>query len=282
MIKIDFTEPTTVEWNKWRAKCAAEQIKHNAAIESGKKVKAKQQLYKGQKEQVYLHKDGPFHGKCAYCESRICHDQHGDIEHFRPKGAVTDADGKPIKVTINGTPQDHPGYYWLAYNWKNLLPACQLCNQPSTQRSQGNLIGKRDYFPLRLVNNFRAIHPGEETRESPLLVNPVLENPSDHMDLDSSGVFVDKSDRGDECIKTFGLNQRDLPNERAKVYQDVTSFLTLLSVQLQLDPNGLQAQTIAMLERLKKIKDGTENYTAAARLAIQNRRVRLQAELSLI
>lgn len=282
MIKIDFTEPNTAEWRRWRARCSAEQIKHNKAIEAGQNVQAKQRLYKVQKEQVYLHKDGPFHGKCTYCESQITHDQHGDIEHFRPKGAVTEINGVPIKVTINGVIQDHPGYYWLAYDWKNLLPACELCNQPSTQRSQGILIGKRNYFPLSATNNFRAVQPGEEARESPLLINPVSDDPNDHLELDESGVLSEKTASGDECIKTFGLNYRDLPNERAKVYQDVTNLLRILSLQLQLDPNGLQGQTKTMLGRLKKIKEGAESYTISARLAIQHRRAAIQAELNLI
>lgn len=37
--------------------------------------------------------------KCAYCE-RVC---KADAEHYRPKKSVT------------GT--DHPGYYWLCYEW---------------------------------------------------------------------------------------------------------------------------------------------------------------------
>lgn len=28
------------------------------------------------------------HGKCAFCEAKIDANQYGDVEHFRPKGAV--------------------------------------------------------------------------------------------------------------------------------------------------------------------------------------------------
>ena len=74
-----------------------------------------------------------FHGKCAYCESRITTIYSGDIEHFRPKGG---------------------GYYWLAADWDNLLFACPFCNQTHTHELSvdGTLaevvLGKRDKFPL--------------------------------------------------------------------------------------------------------------------------------------
>src|SRR5690349_1720738 len=60
--------------------------------------------------------DELFHGKCAYCESVYRAVDALDIEHYRPKGGVTEDD-------------DHPGYWWLAGVWSNLLPSCPPCNQ---------------------------------------------------------------------------------------------------------------------------------------------------------
>jgi uncharacterized protein (TIGR02646 family) len=60
----------------------------------------------------YRHKDikaalvGETHGKCAYCESKVTHIAHGDIEHIIPKSKV------PAK----------------AYEWENLTLACDICN----------------------------------------------------------------------------------------------------------------------------------------------------------
>ena len=81
-----------------------------------------------------------FHGKCAYCESHIGA-ADWDVDHFRPKGRVTER-------------ADHPGYYWLTYEWENLYPSCNNCNQhrrgrplwaDSTRQPSG---GKADQFPL--------------------------------------------------------------------------------------------------------------------------------------
>src|SRR6266478_5588143 len=47
-----------------------------------------------------------FHEKCAFCESPLLATGFGDFEHYRPKATVNE-DAK------------HPGYFWLAYDWKN-------------------------------------------------------------------------------------------------------------------------------------------------------------------
>lgn len=47
------------------------------------------------------------HDKCAYCESKITHVDHGDIEHIVPKSKV------PAR----------------AFDWLNLTLACRICNQ---------------------------------------------------------------------------------------------------------------------------------------------------------
>jgi uncharacterized protein (TIGR02646 family) len=47
-----------------------------------------------------------FHGKCAYCESKIAHVDYGHIEHFKPKSAFPK---------------------WT-FKWSNLFLACGICN----------------------------------------------------------------------------------------------------------------------------------------------------------
>src|SRR5262249_21376268 len=125
------------------------------------------------KSEVYFAKDGPFRGRCAYCESYISDFQHGDMEHFRPKKAVTDENDAPILVTRpDGSKCAHPGYYWLAYQWSNLLPSCITCNQPGD-----NGIGKRNRFPLQAANY--AIAENQIEKEKPLLINPIDPNDDD-------------------------------------------------------------------------------------------------------
>ncbi|MCR3969326.1 HNH endonuclease [Aeromonas veronii] len=51
-------------------------------------------------------------GKCAYCESKLLHIHHGDIEHIIPKSL------EPKK----------------RYEWENLTLACEICNQNKSNR----------------------------------------------------------------------------------------------------------------------------------------------------
>jgi hypothetical protein len=274
MIKIDFVEPQTTEWVQWVIDCRERQVTHNATVLAGAPVDADSGLYGRLKKTVFTALDGPFHGKCAFCEERIRSNQHGDIEHFRPKGAIVD-DATNQAITRAATDDPHPGYYWLAYDWHNLLPACVLCNQPSTE--PGNQpIGKRNYFPLADETK-RAQNPGDEVQEAPLLIHPVWDDPAEDLGLDPSGVFFarDGSPRGNACIHLLGLNLRGLPEERRRVYDD-TKRLFKARFFNQVNAPGSPA-VIEDENRLRQIEAGHEPFTMAARLAIADVRRELKA-----
>ncbi len=266
MIHINFTEPMTPEWREWRSLCEIEQVAHNAKIRSGQRSEVKGHIYKMQKD-VYMDPYGPFHGKCAYCESKIYANQHCDIDHFRPKaGLKDDKTGKPIKCQVGGNTQDHPGYYWLAYDWMNLLPSCVLCNQPSSGHSSYP-IGKRNYFP---VMGTHATRPGDEVNEDPLLIHPVFEDPEDHLEVDKSGIFYAKngSPKGETCIHILGLNDRHLPDERVTTYKYVFEKMTGLIVKSLY--NGDIPKELS--DEIKRIDEGFDAFTAVARKAISDRK----------
>jgi len=152
-------------------------------------------LYKRKsiKDEYFFTAEPPFYGKCAYCEAPIRDYQHGDVEHFRPKAGVTDENGQPVflldedgkvQVDADGEPVEHPGYYWLAYEWTNLLPACVKCNQADVR--QGSRTGKHSRFP---VEGRHAQRPEEVAQEKPLLINPLSDqeddDPSHHLVIDT-------------------------------------------------------------------------------------------------
>jgi hypothetical protein len=283
MIRIDFPEPNDARWITWRKQCAVEQARLNAAmaawrqkwantpaphdhkLKAREKPKVKDAVYKAWAKEVYIVMAAPFYGKCGYCETKIYAGMHGDIEHFRPKGAVTDQAGKPVVIDVAGVEEEHPGYYWLAYDWVNLLPACQLCNEPSMSHSPGRRIGKWNYFPV--IGAVRAAAPGEEVNELPMLINPVVEDPAQHLQLDEVGVLYATTERGQACIDVFGLNERDLPNDRAKVYKDTKRLIIDLLAEAEKDPNS--QRTKDLLEQVGRVQEGREPHTMAARLAIE-------------
>lgn len=144
-----------------------------------------------------------FHGKCAYCESRIGHTQPMDIEMFRPKGAVVEA-------------PEHPGYWWLANDWDNLLPACIDCNR---QRVHGTkhrqMSGKGNRFPL-VDETTRVYEPGDPLdAEEPLLLDPCVDHPDDHLAFDWDGTVSGRTERGQTTITVLGLNRPGLVDARS-------------------------------------------------------------------
>jgi hypothetical protein len=266
MIKVTFVEPTSDEWKQWRDDCRAEQKRLDDSYESGSPIEVKP-LYKEMKS-VYLSLNGPFHGKCVYCESLFAENQPGDIDHFRPKGRVQTAEGESVMTpNANGASIPHIGYYWLAYDWRNLLPACADCNRPSSQKTQGKRIGKWDQFPIELEAN-RATRCGEEGAESPLLLNPTDPNidPSDHLNFDELGIVAWNSPQGEATVRVFGLNDREaLVKSRRDVYSDVLNAFG--AVMNALHSKGQSAQR--SLDRLMAYRNGTERFSAVGRVAIR-------------
>ncbi len=264
MIRITFTEPETTEWRSWRNECATEQHSLNARVQSSEAWKVKDTVYKGTrygiKANVYMNPEGPFGGKCAYCEENITRNQHGDMEHFRPKKGVRDAENQPVTVVIDGEEREHPGYYWLAYDWRNLLPSCILCNKQPGEESP---FGKGNRFP---VAGDYAIREGEEQGENELLVNPVDDDPDEHLDLNELGILKWRTDRGKACVEILGLNERGLPDARREEYHDSRDSYGFLLQALAVDPTSDQAQRLRskVLNTLK----GKAEYSMAGRKGI--------------
>lgn len=266
MIKIDISEPSNDSWKDWIEKCQIKRDWHIAQVECGENPKISE-LYKDKVlTELLFGVDGPFHGKCAYCESLIVANQHGDVEHFRPKKGLTDADNRPIALDDGEENEiQHPGYYWLVYDWRNLLPSCVLCNQPNKQMIDGKSIrfGKWNQFPVR---DYRASKPGQEVNEQALLINPIFENPKIHLEIDETGIFSAKTDIGQTCIDIFGLNVRPgLVDERKRTFRDVQDKVKMWIISLA-DGNG--EDVTQRTQELIEIRNGVIPYTAAAHVAI--------------
>src|SRR3954466_3803379 len=133
--------------------------------------------------------------KCCFCESKIGHIAYGDVEHYRPKAGWVQ-DEEPI---------NKPGYYWLAYDWDNLLLSCEKCNQRY----------KKNYFPL--ANNARALsHHNDIGAEEPLFIHPGKEDAEAFITFNEEvPVEVNRNIRGAATIKRLGLD-RELLNEQRR------------------------------------------------------------------
>lgn len=127
------------------------------------------------------------HKKCAWCESRVDWEKY-PVEHIRPKGGAEDLDEdtkKHILSTGMAPPDlgkrwtvssDHH-YWWLAWDWDNIVFSCERCNK------SGN---KGNRFPLAPGSPRAATPPRsvpwpstgpvvDLSVERPWLLNPRLE-----------------------------------------------------------------------------------------------------------
>lgn len=110
-----------------------------------------------------------YFGKCAYCERFY----KLDVEHYRPKGEVRGEDNDLISAT---------GYYWLGYEWSNLLPACISCNRDGGKNSKfpyvngGTAVNSPIFDNAGNLNRvFCIINHANLINELPALLNPEVD-----------------------------------------------------------------------------------------------------------
>jgi len=150
-----------------------------------------------------------FHGKCAYCESKLTHVSYGEIEHFYPKSAYPDK----------------------TFTWENLLLSCSICN---------NTNHKGVKFPLDDRDNPLLIDPTDG------VTNPIdhLIFSWDEAALTASVYGRDL--RGQTVVDIFDLNgtrgRVDLLKMRSR---EVKQLMTLLKFAQHGNPEALTLLTEA-------------------------------------
>lgn len=184
------------------------------------------------------------HGKCCFCESKITHVAYGDVEHFRPKKGYRQRRDDPL---------GRPGYYWLAYEWGNLLFSCQLCNQRH----------KRNLFPLRHPDRRARCHRDDIAVEQPLFINPAAEDPASRISFRAEVAYPIHGDaRGKATIEALELNREALRERRS----DRLAILTCLHTLATQTPVSADVRQARALLR-KKTEDNAE-YAAMVRAAL--------------
>jgi uncharacterized protein (TIGR02646 family) len=151
---------------------------------------------------------GAQYDKCCYCERKIRASGYGDVEHFRPKGAVRQDEH---------CAEEKPGYYWLVYEWSNLLISCAVCNTS----------WKRTFFPLDNPRGRARSHLDPLTRERPMLVDPAAENPRDHIRYSGDAPYA-LTARGQRTIERLGLRRGDLLERRQALLRTLTHLRSVV------------------------------------------------------
>lgn len=163
-----------------------------------------------------------FFGKCCYCEKRVDRRRELNIEHFRPKSGIDEY-------------ENHPGYWWLAMRWENLLPSCQNCNSKTRQpviepdmtvediknallEKRWSSRGKQNFFPTE-DNSWISTEGEALNDEKPLLIDPTERDPEPMFEWKFLGSYIlampkDGNRRARVTIDILGLNRADLCVDR--------------------------------------------------------------------
>lgn len=235
-----------------------------------------------------------FHGKCAYCESKITAIYNGDIEHFRPKGKIQNAN------------PSRPGYFWLASEWENLLFACPFCNQTNTHEFRnGNNIeeavfGKLDQFPLDTETyrlkythgiiyftdsaTYKQVFDLEESER--LLLNPCKDdNIEKYFKFDDNGAIISNDGltnfeerKAQTSIFTYALHRLPLTIAREEKIIQIKAQIRRVEIAIKnyndhlnsSDEKRIWFEGIMREEMtiLKKFKDSNQEYAGLARYII--------------
>lgn len=256
--KASIAKPSSL--NSKRCKNSLKKVINSRIIVSKKEVDFSDRYYKGPANDLrYVKKNliELYKNKCAYCEAEYT---NLDVDHYRPKASVNDG-GKDL---------DHPGYYWLCYEWSNLIYVCKFCNQDH----------KKTKFPIsgvRLEPNDWNTGKHQQVRytnleklrelESPLLLNPEEHDfiPGTYLKYDRDGFphGVDPEKRGQTTIEVCKLDREDLVKKKNKLLRKKLSdtFIAIMEHQAIFSDNDLLKIFNTFLEKCEEETEVDEEYT---------------------
>ena len=223
----------------------------NEAVLLTKKAKGiKQNCYKKAEPELL----DLYYEKCAYCETKYLKNSDNWLEHYRPKSH----------------------YYWLAYEWSNLIPTCTKCNR--IKKAKFPIIDEKYRVRLPTIKNGKLdktknfVNEPPLSSERPLLINPEIDDPifffNFEIDENKKGINIigtDNGGRGEKTIEICGLNRTEgnysgLPLHRQKEIIDALVEQLYLASELLYGNEIQQKYFITLISKIfKKLKQKAEN-----------------------
>ena len=173
-----------------------------------------------------------YKNKCAICERS--RGEELEVDHYRPYKKRCNTTGE-IKY-------NQPGYYWLTYEWSNLIPLCSKCNNHKSNKfplREFLEINRVDSHLNTLIVDFNP-YDGDwlQQFEKPLIVNPEKEkNPENNFSIHKNGKYIGRTDNGAETILICKLNRNDLIRERQKVRYDIIANINFSVAEFEINRN---------------------------------------------
>lgn len=173
--------------------------------------------------------------KCAYCELFVTAGHPGAVEHVAPKGAVRVLSTKPeewgaevsvgtaslVRGSRKGRDLSDRGYWWLAYDWRNYVLSCTVCN--STY--------KGSYYPLHPVPK-KGWRPSQRSKKHAPLLLGCFDDPAPwrHFEIArATGAISGTTPRGVATVATCGLFRESLRQARHTITQQAYGCLQFIA-----------------------------------------------------
>lgn len=163
-----------------------------------------------------------FEEKCGYCEVMIPSYEFALIDRFRPYNGVRD--GRTYYKDL---------YWWLTYEWDNLIYSCPECSQY-----------KSNYFPIKGKRATATSPKHLLIYEKPQLINPCTDSPLDHFRTDIDGHLIGLTDEGDQTIELLKLNRPSLTEGRKRAIDRTKLAISLLNENIFLEQESAFLQKI--------------------------------------
>jgi uncharacterized protein (TIGR02646 family) len=170
----------------------------------------------------YAELNNIYQSKCGYCESNSAAAATFRVDHFRPKNQIINTPG-------------HLGYYWLGYEWSNLILSCEKCNRKKSNHFPIENEANRIHAPVLdqtglPENDYRIVNSEIWRTEGALLLNPEIDDVDEHLYFNPDGGIRHLTARGEITIELCGLNREDLVLARKKVIDDFRNkFIRILA-----------------------------------------------------
>ena len=119
---------------------------------------------------------------------------------------------------------------------------------------------------------FRAFSPAAPiSKEEPLLINPALEDPSEHITFDPLGKPIKRTEKGRKSIEVYNLDTTPLNRARRQIIREMAGLCKLSRIGEARPGDPRSQQILAKVESMieNKIADSAD-YAAAARAVVKD------------
>lgn len=265
------------EWARRAREATAELLTKPTWDEKLAYIKKHSEIWKDLGKELIEH----FGNKCWYTDAAN-YGARLDVEHFRPKAKTVELNDQDVEeasddLMLKLAEPQREGYWWLAFNFDNLLLCAQVMNRED----------KRNFFPLHRDSLVASgSNPNAWRTEIPVFLDPRKLDDVCLVAYDETGAMRPRADLvGWERLRVvitnecFGLSRfQPLIEGRQRTWQKCTGLIeqyvrAAMKQQQEETPNPvLQQQKEDALVELHKLLDPSEPFSSVTASCLRDSR----------